>query len=417
MRISGKLKMITCWVAAGLLLCLGACSSDGGGSKDTGQPENDIVVPEDLGGGELPTGEVAEDLAAEVAPAVPYSLVTYNLGLAQNYVDYAEERVEHVVAAVAGLDAELVCLQEVWDADDIEAVIQGAKASFPHFYVPETPEEGGTEPACSEEESGPLLGCVTEHCAEAENLADCALENCGTEFAAVSSPCSSCLVANIAKPLEEIFVNCAEGSAMYTYAGHSGLVLLSAAPLVAAEHKILDSCIVRRVAIYARIDKEGEPLHAFCTHLTAGLDVEYPGEFGSYSEEQAHQIDQLLEYMGEKAVDGGAVLLGDMNTGPALPPDMEGNRVENFQKFVDAGLVSPYLNQDAPVCTWCVSNTLIGEDDKDNVIDHIFFLHLDDVAATLQAERIFTELVEIQVEGEGKETNLSDHFGVWAHTP
>lgn len=417
MRISGKLKMVTCGVAAGLMLCLAACSSDGGGSDDTGQPDKDVAVQEDLGGGELPAGEVAEDLAAEVAPAVSYSLATYNLGLAQNYVDYAEERVEHVVAAVAGLDAELVCLQEVWDAEDIDAVIQGTKAAFPHSYVPETPEEGGTEPACSEEESGPLLGCVTEHCAEAENLADCALDNCTAEFTAVSPDCSKCLVANISEPLEEIFVNCAEGSAMYTYGGHSGLVLLSAVPLVATEHKILDSCIVRRVAIYAQIDKEGEPLHAFCTHLTAGLDVEYPGEFGSYSAEQAHQIDQLLEYMGEKTGDGGAVLMGDMNTGPAIPPDMEGNRVENFQKFVDVGLVSPYLNQDSPVCTWCVSNTLIGEDSKDNVIDHILFLNLDDVAGALPAERIFTDLVEIQVEGEALETNLSDHFGVWAHTP
>jgi len=411
------MKMIACGAAA--LLCLAACSSDGGdgSSDDTGQPVEDIAVQEDLGRGDLPTEEVAEDVAPEVAPAVSYSFVTYNLGLAQNYVDYAEERVEHVVAAVAGLDAEVICLQEVWDTDDIDAIIQGTKASYPHSYVPETPEEGGSEPACSDEESGPLLGCVTEHCAEAENLADCALENCAVEFGAVSSGCSSCLVANISKPLEEIFVNCAEGSAMYTYGGHSGLVLLSSAPLVAAEHMVLDSSIVRRVAIHAEIDKDGEPLHAFCTHLTAGLDVEYPGEFGSYTAEQAHQIDQVLGYMGEKAGDSGAVLLGDMNTGPAIPPDMEGNRVENFQKFVDAGLVSPYLNLDTPECTWCVSNTLIGEDSNDNVIDHVLFLNLDDAAATLAAARIFTELVEIQAEGGALETNLSDHFGVWVHTP
>lgn len=404
MRTIGKMKMITCGAAA-LLLCLAGCSSDGGGggSDDTGQPEQDVAVQ--------------NDLAAEVTPAVSYSLVTYNLGLAQNYVDYAEERVEHVVAAVAGLDVELICLQEVWDTDDIDAVIEGTKATFPHSYVPETPEEGGGEPACSEEESGPLLGCVTENCAGAENLADCALENCAVEFGAVSSGCSSCLVANISKPLEEIFSNCAEGSAMYTYGGHSGLMVLSAAPLVTIEHMVLDSSIVRRVVIHAEIDKEGEPLHAFCTHLTAGLDVEYPGEFGSYTAEQAHQIDQVLEYIGEKAGDGGAVLLGDMNNGPAIPPDMEGNRVENFQKFVDAGFVSPYLNLDAPECTWCASNTLIADDDNDNVIDHILFLNLDDAAASLQGQRIFTDLVEILAEGEALETNLSDHFGVWVRSP
>ena len=46
-------------------------------------------------------------------------VVTYNVGLARGFVDYADQRAEPVAAAVAALDADVVCLQEVWLREEV----------------------------------------------------------------------------------------------------------------------------------------------------------------------------------------------------------------------------------------------------------------------------------------------------------
>jgi hypothetical protein len=51
-------------------------------------------------------------------PGPQASFATYNAGLARGFVDYAGARTQPVADAVARLDSDVVCLQEVWLYED-----------------------------------------------------------------------------------------------------------------------------------------------------------------------------------------------------------------------------------------------------------------------------------------------------------
>src|SRR5262245_56122168 len=60
---------------------------------------------------------------ADMGAAGPATIVTWNLGLAPGFVDFAAERAQLGAEAVAGLDADVVCLQEVWQEEDVAKVL------------------------------------------------------------------------------------------------------------------------------------------------------------------------------------------------------------------------------------------------------------------------------------------------------
>ncbi len=369
-------------------------------------------------------GEDSDEENEEIPGTV---FATYNTGLALGYVSYAPEREPLIGEALAGLEADVICLQEVWTEDSAKALIAAADAGFKYSWYELTLEEstGPGEPACTDEEADPLESCVDEFCSDvdAANITGCVLQNCADAFGALSQECSGCVVANIGKSVDEILAICKEGTegsaGEFAYEGHNGLLLLSKYELKNPEFKTFESYLNRRVVLNAEITIEDGTRTAdvFCTHLTANLsDVNYAGEYDSWAAEQAMQIDGLIAYIDEQTDEEHvAVLMGDLNCGPEMT-DVVDELPENYAKFTDAGFIDPYVESEASECTWCAENPLTGNDAVNNVIDHVMFKGVTD-GLDYEVKRLFDQPVEIDSDGETVTSRLSDHYGVSVKLP
>jgi endonuclease/exonuclease/phosphatase family metal-dependent hydrolase len=357
------------------------------------------------------------DDAGEPAPLV-LRVATYNAGLAVGFVDAAQERAPLTTAAAAALPTDVLCVQEFWRSGDVDALASAAASSLPHQLFPAPqPDTNPGAPACQASDLTALETCVNTNCADAcdDQIVDCALTNCQVELLGIPSECQACLQANIGGTLESIQQICTSGSVAYAYGGAFGTGLLSSAPIVAQEEHVFDSTTNRRSVLYAQLDTDVGPVHAFCTHLTAVFDsIEYPRPTGSWEEEQAAQIDEMLAYIDGKAGAGGmVVLMGDMNTGPAG----DGYAAEvpaHYDKFIAAGYANPYIDRADEPCTFCFDNPLItGTDHSDSgVIDHVL---LRGFAGTAGAERILDGSLDLpEYCGAPATVAYSDHYGVLA---
>lgn len=352
-------------------------------------------------------------------PGIPLgTYVTYNAGLAYGFVPYAEARLPLVGPAVAKLGADVVCLQEVWEPADVSAVIAATAEALPHAYWDDTTGTGGTLPAaCGEAEAAPMRVCVDTNCdgVPVDGLADCVLTECGTEFSELSDDCAGCLAANIGGTADEIFAACAEeGSPRYAYDAANGLLLLSRWELVDRTALVLDSTTNLRAALFARArDERGDTIALVCTHLTTVFGFTYRGEHDSWAGEQAHQIGQILDLLGERTVPGEPVVfLGDTNNGPAVGTSVTAELPENYALLTTAGFVEPYVARDDATCTHCPDSPLNPEGGDSAIIDHAMIRDLPEGAAAT-ATRILTELVTMDTGADGvQDLPLSDHYGV-----
>lgn len=368
--------------AAMLALGAGACGDSGSGAADTGM---------------------------EVG--------TFNAGLADGFVLFARERAPRVFDALAAQDLDVLCVQEVWTGDDWDDLTEATQSKLPHTFRLEDSQT--FVDTCEVGELDDLESCVIEQCDEddVEGLASCALEFCETELGGLSSTCTSCLLAQVGNTLADIKATCESDEQVpaYAYGGSFGTGLLSSAEFTATGELVFESTVNRRALLHARIEtEETGPLHLFCTHLTANLtDVPYKGEADSWADEQAVQIDEALEWMEEQAAGEPYLLLGDVNTGPEKPGILA-ELPDNFEKFVDAGLVSANASVAAPECTYCDGNPLNQEiaAGDGGLIDHIFYRAADPLV--VKAKRFLDEPIEIEVEGTPTESRYSDHYGVRA---
>jgi len=339
------------------------------------------------------------------------SVTTWNVGLAYGYVDFAEERQSAIVQALAGLDSDVVCLQEVWTEDDQVAVQAKLEASGYRVHIYQT-DGGGVTGGCSEEEAEPLKNCVYDNqCDEVpqDELVDCVTGKCGEQLAEVSSGCTGCLVQNLSLPVDEIMLQCigVSGTGAFSYGGHNGLVLASKTPLESVEEVDFDASLTFRSYIKATVPAHN--VDVVCTHLTASLSAPYTGAYSGYEEEQAQQIDQMLNALSTST---RTILMGDMNTGPTnTDAGTVSELPANYEKFTDAGWTSHTLE----TCTWCPDgNTLIGSG-PDRTIDHIMTSSDWPSNTMASAVRNYDGVVSIQDEnGVDMEVNLSDHFGMTA---
>ncbi len=188
-----------------------------------------------------------------------------------------------------------------------------------------------------------------------------------------------------------------------------GIGLLSKAVILDTDVLVLESSLNRRAVLHALVDVEGfGSVNVFGTHLSAVFsDIPYPGE-GTWEEEQATQIADVLAYIDTRSEPGDpVVLLGDFNTGP------EGARYQaeiaaNYELLTAGMLTNPYVEADDARCTFCGDNPLVGGDAA-VVIDHVF---TRDLSASAEAERILDGPLMIDVDGSETTTALSDHYGV-----
>ena len=355
------------------------------------------------------------------------TFVTYNTGLAHGFVDYATARMEPAADNIARVNADAICLQEVWLAQkdngkwterQIDAIRQATDEVYPHtYYEIAEPADDGEGMACTQSESEPLQQCVESNCSDVgdDQLSSCTLANCSRQFNATSATCQSCIAAHLGRSMEEILVTCRTGSASLTARGHNGLMLLSPHALQATEMTNFESTFAQRSALHAVVDVPNfGRTDVYCTQLAGRHEeIDYAGEtYDSYRDEQSAQIDALLSWIDKTAETDQVVLMGDMGTGPA-EGNLEAEYPDNYKKFLDAGFNNPFLAGDSPPCTMCGSNTLVAGN-PNMTPDHIFvdFGSQTEGLAYPAVERIFDETHRMEVSDVFMELHSSDHYGI-----
>lgn len=350
------------------------------------------------------------DKDGDTPPGEPITVVTYNAGLAVGFVPGAEGRVQPVADAVAALDADVVCLQEVWLPDQIAAIEAAVGNAFPHRLVPAAQQE--SDVGCQPSELDATLDCVETSCSDPcpDEVVDCLFQSCPFQFGLLPPDCQRCAMANVGEDPLTVRDVCESDPIAFAYEGSFGTMLLSRHPLTDTGERVFESTTNRRSVLHAEVDSPAGPVSVFCTHLTAVFDtIPYPRAEGGWEEEQAVQVDDLRGYTQEV---GGAlqVLLGDFNAGPALATGILPEAVANWEALSD-GWDVPYLDQDAPPCTYCGDNPLNADPGDDRIIDHV----LTKGFSAGDAVRVLDEAIPTDRCGDPIDPGaLSDHYGVSA---
>lgn len=345
-------------------------------------------------------------------------VATWNTGLAPGDIALADDRLQPAAEAISMLDVSLVCLQEVWRQDDWDAIAAAAVESLP-TEVRHLPDAQCA--ACSPVELDPLAACLAASCAGAvdDALVSCAIDSCGEDVQTLSGGCAGCLVgaATDGRTIEEVTAACVgadpeQAAPSYLYDCGFDTGILTSLEVQTSETHVLDSYLVRAAVDHARVVTELGPVDVFCTHLASGIaEFEYRGAHGDWNGEQAHQIDQLLDFVASKS-DGErpALLLGDLNNGPALEEaGLVAVRPEHYARLLEAGFDNPYAAQDDVACTaGCPDDTFSDDGSEPKLIDHVLVRGFE----SSKGERIMTESKTIDVGAESVTTSLSDHYGL-----
>lgn len=347
------------------------------------------------------------------------AVIAYNVGLAEGYVPYAPQRRPGLLEAIPKLNADVVCLEEVWTQADATAVISAAASAFPYSYQVQLEDTTVGPPGCppESEEVAQLSVCATSKCGakDSAGLGPCVLGECDAEFKAVPPSCVECLAANLGQDLETILRSCTTGSARYFAKGANGLVLLSKYPLENRTHLAMTSTNTQRSVLGATVDLPGVgKTDIYCTHIAADLEKQLPyaGPYKSWGGENLAQLDAIFAQIEATKQTEQVLLMGDLNSGPAIPPDIAAELPDNYQHIIDAGW-RDWPGTDAPAqCTFCPENTLVSDTSVGVLIDHVYGKGIPAAFAASRATRFGTETVTIETEDGPAQTNLSDHFGM-----
>ncbi len=370
------------------------------------------------------------DSTGDAGPGGKLAVATYNLGLLGS-VGFVNERAPLTIAAAAGLEADLLCVQEVWEQAHWDSLVAANEPTRPHTLRLDA--EPGVMGKCAPDEFNPLQACAEPACGGSASLVACVLSECGEYVTPLGTGCTDCLLQNAPSGDFAAIRAACVGAGMaqgvparedrsYVSGGSYGIGLLSAKPFAATDEKRLDASTVRRGILYGRLDDTPiGTVHVFCTHLAAILSgLAYEGSYGDFTGENAAHAEALIAWAEEKAgKNGKVILLGDFNNGPA-GAGIEASVPDNYAKFPAAGFDNAFLTSANAACTFCSSNPLVlsGDTGNDATIDHVLTRGIEEATST---ERVFDELVKIEavapdggMGAEQREVGLSDHFGLRA---
>jgi endonuclease/exonuclease/phosphatase family metal-dependent hydrolase len=243
-----------------------------------------------------------------------------------------------------------------------------------------------------------------------DELPACLLASCGLIFLSLDRGCMECAQANVGRPLEDIEATCTTGSTKYSYGGAFGTGILSQHPIEETEELLLDSTTSRRSVLHAVVDAPLGDVDVYCTHLTAVFAlIPYPKPTGSWEEEQAGQIADMLDFIDETAETERVVLMGDMNTGPETD-DARPEQLANWTELAASGMDTPFIDLDGS-CTFCPENAIssVDSDATGKLIDHVMEEGFEGEAT---AARVLDEEITIESCGEAIPGAHSDHYGV-----
>ncbi len=388
--------------------------------------------------------------------AVDVTIDTFNVALAGAFIPYEAERRQPLAEAIAEMDSDLVCLQEVWTQADKELIRDTAIANFPHSVLFETAldtpvnddtdQMGEVPPApttvpCPDIEApeggvtiadqmNAAVDCVVEFCSTDDGYtesASCASQNCvGAVFPLLTGDaqqqrCYACVVTQLpTSKLADIGTSCTTVvNQDLAFEGQNGVMILSRYPLSNAENWVIPGTWNRRVIVRATATlPNGASLDAYCNHLTPIFDdftFPYTGQYGDgktgaagWEAEQYLQAQKLIAFVQDRSGDSPAVILGDFNTGRAYPDQGISEEGEATLGLLEASFPAALAADYEPLCTFCEDNPVT--DSASSVwIDHILLngLTSDAVQSTV---RTFDEAV-VPVGGD-ELVPLSDHYGL-----
>ena len=429
--------MIRSLVVLSILTLAAGCSESSGGGGGTGGGGG-------AGGGEPPGG-------------VAVTVDTFNVALAGAFIPFEAERRPYIVEAIAASDADILCLQEVWDQTDKVAIKDEAAETYPHTAFFEdnldtpiddaTDQDGQVPPAPTEapcagepltSDMNALVDCLRDNCStipdsdegqttsEACAAASCQLEAVPLLFGdAKAQRCYACLTTQLpTETFADMRSRCPTVvNQDLAFQGQNGVMILSRHPLKDVENWVIPGTWNRRTILSATAElPDGAELDVYCNHLTPIFTNPlyiYTGQYGdgtvtssAWQAEQELQAPKLINRVTEISGDRPAVILGDFNAGHAYPEQDIVAEGEPTLDLLEAAYDPAYTADYTPQCTFCSTNPVTnpGADPAatSSWIDHILLntLSSDSVQST---ERVYDEDV---VPVGDEMVPLSDHFGM-----
>lgn len=353
---------------------------------------------------------------------VSVSVETFATQLSDHFMRDVDQRAGSVVELVEDLDADLVCLSEVYVTEYLDAIEAAAEDRYlvvrsddPEITITGdlTTREGDLPPPipipCEGDAAAAahaLLACVAERCSgdgvtlggPGDRATSCLTdeEGClaqvipflvGNALGEGGKQCWGCLIPALSerRTLADTEALCTtESEERWVFGRSAGVVVLARRGTFSAlddadpELHRLPSFAWQKGALRCplRLTENGAEFDFYCTHLTYQRDVANP-YVGPYGEgatgpdgaeaEQMLQAERLLRLVTDQAGSSGrrAILAGELYASPdaneTTVPDLLAFRPETLATLTSQlqPLVAPAF---VPTCTWCDNNPLNCQD-------------------------------------------------------
>ena len=343
---------------------------------------------------------------------------------------YEKERREPLHQAIAQAETDIICLQEVFEQADKDAMRDALMAEFPHavyFFTDvddelddATDQNGQIPPArttvpCPEDvESSPgvsiademndAIDCVRDNCSTIAGSdegrttsTDCAIDECRPGVIGLVSGngqqqrCYTCFATQLP---QETFGRIRETcptvvNQLYSYRGQNDLMIASRYPLKNGQIWLVPGGWGNRGILSATAElPNGSELNLFCNHLinipSNPAAWPYTGQYGNgktgqeaWEEEQFLETQKLIAFVEDVSRDRPAIVLGDMNSGYPYPADPSFEEIVRSINLLESVFTPAYTDDYVPVCTYCDANPLNDiEPERSRWIDHILLHNL-----------------------------------------
>ena len=188
-------------------------------------------------------------------------VTSYNVGLALNFVPFTQERLVANEALLADYNSDVLCLQEVWLDESVEAIEQALSEDYPYIYTVEAEQIFSDEAPCTDEEIAGFADCANEQCPglSGSDLVACAPVQCGSFLPELSAGCADAVFGAVGIPdvtVDAIVEAVTQPTGKFAFGGALGLMMASKYELQLREFQdfIDDSSVNHRGALYAEID-------------------------------------------------------------------------------------------------------------------------------------------------------------------
>ncbi len=385
-------------------------------------------------------------LIIPVICAMNTTLLSWNIGLEEIWAD---QRAPVVIQSVSDLNADFVCLIEVWGGPSRIKQFVNELPQYPYHltlidenYIQSTEPISYIPPCQISEELDmikTLTECIGEQCLDSQDD-DCYM-TCLSEVYSESfqrSPCYACLVEQVYKiyygtkeilylkenvlidvpklVLESLSVCSTDTTQPWIQT--LGLLILSKTEFTVVETGFYPTFVVPRG--YFIIDWNNTL--TTCTHFTvpdigtpylAGVSTNYTS-WDEENEGESMIITQLMKSLEDKYP--RQLLMGDFNHGPAVP-DLDVSAVDPlaYDIILATNRTDLYVQAHLP-CTACEDNNIV--DTTGNPIFDHFWIKDQLITGNLNTTdvfRFFDGQVNININGQCMPSYLSDHYGILVH--